>query len=390
MHMEPLLSALIFPETEPLIHDIGKLLFFFNSLSYYLPTESDTEGLIDQNLFENLCAGYVPAPLHEDLSRFNHLLREMENSRSDDLARLFSSAKSPIATGQIRDRDEASRGSILSALQEDNGKKAHIQLKERLWQARLILKLAEMLNRRESEVRQGLAKVSSDEQKNFASLAGSNGTEPGDPAQFSALGKPLHLKGKIEYPEDYSAGGSAMLVPLRIKAWAELFLADSSPSRPSVIVTTNPDSGSILLDRYENTWRKTPQKLFSLSIPMFPGLGSSESAKEQYIASRIKLRLAAKEDLKYFENFLRETAVSHDSSSDRREDISIDAEHIAAWEETVKIEFPSPATGYQKLDFYCFPGIPSCTLLQKLFHLEPTLSVNEQGYTTSILAILHP
>ena len=387
--MEPLSSALIFPETEPSIHDIGKLLFFFNSLSYYLPTESDAEDLIDQNLFENLCAGYVPAPLHEDLSRFNHLLGEMENSRSGDLARLFSSAKSPIATGQIRDKDEASSSSILSALQEDNGEKAHIQLKERLWQARLILKLAELLKRRESEVRQGLAKVSSDEQKNFASLEGSNGTEPGDSAQFSALEKPLYLKGKIEYPEDYSAAGSAMLVPLRIKAWAELFLADSSPNRPFVLVTTSRDNGSTILDRYENTWRKTPQKLFSLSIPMFPGLDSSESAKEQYIASRNKLRLAAKENLKYFENFLRETAVLHVSSSDRQEDISIDAEHIAAWEETVKIEFPNPATGYQKLDFYCFPGIPSRTLLQRLFHLEPTPSVNEQGYTTGILAILH-
>ncbi len=387
--MKPLTSALIFPETEPSIHDIGKLLFFFNSLSYYLPTESDAEGLIDQNLFDNLCAGYVPAPLHEDLSRFNHLLGEMENSRSGDLARLFSSAKSPIATGQIRDKDEASSSSILSALQEDNGEKAHIQLKERLWQARLILKLAEMLNRRESEVRQGLAKVSSDEQKNFAALEGSNGTEPGDPAQFSALEKPLHLKGKIEYPEDYSAGGSAMLIPLRIKAWAELFLADSSPNRPFILVTTNRDNGSTILDRYENTWRKTPQKLFSLSIPMFPGLGSNKSAQEQYIASRNKLRLAAKENLNYFENFLRETAVLHDSSSDKREDISIDAEHIAAWEETVKIEFPNPATEYQKLDFYCFPGIPSDTLLQRLFHLEPTPSVNEQGYTTGILAILH-
>ncbi len=387
--MEPLSSALIFPETEPSIHDIGKLLFFFNSLSYYLPTESDAEDLIDQNLFENLCTGYVPAPLHEDLSRFNHLLGEMENSRSGDLARLFSSAKSPIATGQIRDKDEASSSSILSALQKDNDEKAHIQLKERLWQARLILKLAEMLKRRESEVRQGLAKISSDEQKNFASLEGSNGTEPGDPAQFSALEKPLYLKGKIEYPEDYSAGGSAMLVPLRIKAWAELFLADSSPNRPFILVTTNRDNGSSILDRYENTWRKTPQKLFSLSIPMFPGLGSSESTKEQYIASRNKLRLAAKENLKYFENFLRETAVLHVSSSHRQEDISIDAEHIAAWEEIVKIEFSNPATGYQKLDFYCFPGIPSCTLLQKLFHLEPTPSVNEQEYTTSILAILH-
>ena len=116
--MKPLSSVLLFPETEPSIHDIGKLLSFFKSLSYYLPTESDTECCNDQHFFENLCTGYVPAPLHEDLSRFNHLLREMENSRSDDLARLFSSAQSPIATGQIRDKDEASSGSVLSAMQK--------------------------------------------------------------------------------------------------------------------------------------------------------------------------------------------------------------------------------------------------------------------------------
>ena len=388
--MKPLSSALIFPETEPSNHDIGKLLFFFNSLSYYLPTESDAEGQGAQNLFENLCTGYVPAPLHEDLSRFNHLLGEMANGRSDDLARLFSSAKSPIATGQIRDRDEASSFSVLSALQKDNGQKAHIQLKERLWQARLILKLAEMLDRRESEVRQGLARISSDEQKIFASLEGSNETGPDDPAQFPAQENLMHPKGKVEYPENYSAGGSAMLAPLRIKAWAELFLADSSPNRPPVLVTNNPDNGSTILDRYENTWRKTPQKLFSLSIPLFPGLGSSESAYEQYIARRNKLRLAVKENLEYFENFLRKTAMLQDSlSSDKHKNISIDPEHIAAWEETVTIEFPSPATGYQKLDFYCFPGIPSDLLVQRLFHLDPTSSVNEQGYTTSILAILH-
>ena len=117
--MKPLSSVLLFPETDPSLHDIGKLLFFFKSLSYYLPTESDAEGSKEQNLFNNLCTGYVPAPLLEDLNRFNHLLREMENSRSDDLARLFSTAQAPIATGQIRDKDEASRGSVLSALQKE-------------------------------------------------------------------------------------------------------------------------------------------------------------------------------------------------------------------------------------------------------------------------------
>jgi hypothetical protein len=75
--------------------------------------------------------GYVPAPLHEDLTRFNRLVREMANSRPDDLSRLFSSAKSPVATGQIRDKDEASTGNVLAALQKDDAKEAQIQHKER-------------------------------------------------------------------------------------------------------------------------------------------------------------------------------------------------------------------------------------------------------------------
>jgi len=214
--MKPLSSVLLFPETEPSIHDMEKLLFFFNSLSYYLPAETGDEGKNKQNSFTNLCSGYVPAPLHEDLTRFNRLLREMENSRPDDLARLFSTAASPIATGQIRDKDEATSGSVLSALQNDNGKKAQAQNKERLWQARLILKLAEMLDRRENEVRQGLALISSAEQKNFASLEGLSETDSADPAQIADREELTQLKDKIDYPEDYSMGASSMLIPLRV------------------------------------------------------------------------------------------------------------------------------------------------------------------------------
>ena len=387
--MEPLLSPLLFPQTEPFVRDIGNLLFFFNSLSYYIPTESDAEDNYEQNLFQNICTGYAPAPLGEDLTRFNRLVCEMENSRPEDLTRLFSSAISPIATGQIRDKDESSAGSVLSALQKDTVKKAQVQHKERLWQARLILKLAEMLDKKEIEVRKGLAQVSFDERKIFASLEGLTETEPGDPTQLPAPEKLMHLKDKVKYPEDYSMGASALLAPLRVKAWAELFLADSSPIRSSVIVTTSPDSGSILLDGYENTWRKTPQKLFSISIPTFPDLGNNESANKQYISIRNKLRLAAKEELKYFESFLTETAVIQDTSSDIYSGLSIQPEYIAAWVEKIKLEFHGPTAGYQMLDFYCFPGISLTTLLQRLFHLEPTISVNEHGDATSILAILH-
>jgi len=180
-----------------------------------------------------------------------------------------------------------------------------------------------------------------------------------------------------------------MLIPIRVKAWTELFLADSSPDRPFILVTPNPDCGSTILDRYENICDHQPQKLFSLSVPTVQGLGSSDSVDEHYISSRMKLLLAAKENLKFFENFLRDTALSVTTLPDRHKEISKLAEHIAAWEKLIKKDFPDPATVNRKLVFYSFPGVTIEKLLQRLFHLESTASVNDQEYVTSILAILH-
>ncbi|MFC1837127.1 hypothetical protein ACFLYW_00400 [Thermodesulfobacteriota bacterium] len=371
------MSALIFPETEPVLHDIGKLLFFFNSLSYYLPVESETKNDNGRNLnlFGDLCAGYVPAPLHEDLGRFNALLREMENSRPDDLARLFSAAKAPITTGQIRDKDESSAGTVLSALQDDSKHIADIGRKERLWQARLILKLAEFLARKEIEVSQGMSRIASYEQKVFASLEGQNESESADSEQLLEMGK-------INSPDTFSHNSSNMLIPIRVKAWAELFLADSSPGRPFTIVTTNPDSASMLLDGYEKTWRKTPRKLFSLSLPPLYADKSGESAINHYISGRKKLHETAEETMKYFENFLCETA-------ENKTQANIQQKYVAAWDEAIKAEFPGSADDCLKLDFYSFPEIPLEILFQKTFKLEPVIDIKNPGYITSMLAILH-
>ena len=386
--MKLLRSALFIPETEPAIHDITKLLLFFNSLTYYKPTETNTENLIVDNLFRNLCNGYTPAPLHEDLNRFNRLVHEMENSRPEDLVRLFSSAQSPIATGQIRDRDEASAGSVVSALQKDNDKTNNARYRERLWQARLILKLAEILDRTENEVTQGMARISIDEQKIFNSLEGLNGAESANSRLSPDFEEFVYPEEKIKYSAGYSPTGSSLLIPIRLKAWAELFLADSSQNRPFILVAPNTENGNTILDRFENTWRSLPQKLFSLSIPNVPELGISDSVDEQFISSRMKLFLEAKENLEFFENFLRETAQSHTTSLDREKNMHILAEHAAAWEKSIKFYFPFPTAAYRKLVFYSFPGVTTAKLLQRLFQLESSSAAGPR-YVTSILAIMH-
>jgi len=387
--MEHVTSALSFPETEPSIHGMAKFLIFFDALSYYLPTESDRANNRDNSFFTNLCTGYAPAPLGEDLARFNRLLREMETSRPGEFSRLFSAAKAPVATGPARDQDENSASSVLSAMQMDADTKTSIQYKERLWQARLVLKLAEMLDRREAEVRQGLAQVSSDEHKVFASLEGLGEAQTDDLAELSSPGKLQHPKGDDILPDEPSLGTSGLLIPLRLKAWAELYLADSSGQLPVVLATANPESGLTLLDGYENTWRRDPRKLFSLSIPALQ-LAGIEGAWDQYLTSRNTFREAAQENLEYFARFLQETAGLAGSATANQEEISMLAENISTWEEKVKVHFPGRKTDLQKLDLYCFPGISLAELFHKLFHLEGPVPANKQEHPTGLLAILNP
>jgi hypothetical protein len=384
--MEHMTSALIFPETEPSVPGMAKLLLFFDALSYYLPTESDGTGSRANNFFTNLCTAYAPAPLGSDLSRFSRLLREMETSRTDELARLFSAANTAFATGQVRDQDETSAGNLYSALQKDTGMQINNLNKERLWQARLILKLAEMLDKKEAEVRLGLAQVSAVEQKVFASLEGSGDAEMDALTELYGHNKAQQPGTDEILPAQYSLETSGLLIPLRVKAWAELYLADPSSSYPLMLVTANPESGAILLDGYENVWRRDADKLFSLSIPAV-NPADMGNAGDQYLSARNAFREAARENIKYFAGFLQETAFVAGSAPLAREDSGL-AENVSAWEAKVTGHFPGTETGFKKLAFYCFPNISCAELFQRLFHLEAPVPANKPNPPAALLAIL--
>jgi hypothetical protein len=310
----------------------------------------------------------------------------METSRPDDLARLFSAAKAPVATGQIRDKDEASSGSIFSALQSEKDMKISAVYKERLWQARLILKLAETLDRRETEVRQGLAQVALSEQRVFASLEGISNIDAADLAELPGLDKLKKATGMKPGYAELSLGASALLAPLKVKAWAELFLADSTPHRPPVLVAANADCGSILLEGCEDTWHRQPQKLFTLSLPTLHDLAAYNSAKSDYMICRETLRAAANVQLEYFENFFKEAAALAEPLPDNR--ISNLTKAADAWNKAAESGFPAIAGDRKTLDFYFLSGISTASLLQKLFHLGPTPPASPPGHPATILAIL--
>lgn len=384
--MGPISAALLFPETEPSAYNIASLLFFFKSISFYLPTESDTADKSLVDLFGNLCNAYVPAPLGADLTRFNRLLREMEISSPDELTRLFSAAKAPLTTGQIKDRDETSTGSVFSALQSNAEKKIFAEFKERLWQSRLILKLAEILDQRDREVTQGLARVALSEQRVFASLEGISDMDAEDLAELPDLDKLKQKPDTQRVITGLTRSASALLAPLRIKAWAELFLADTTLQRPSVLVAANADYGSILLDGCEETWGMIPSKTFTLSLPIFSFPAAERSADINYIQSRNNMRAAARAQLEHFENFFIEAAELVAPLAGKK--ITLLTEHADSWNRIAESVFLANKKTLRPLVFYHMPGISPTSLFQKLYHLGPAPPPSRKDHPSTILAIL--
>lgn len=369
---------------------MGQLLIFFDNFSFYLPAEPNDPGNAANTIFRELCTAYAPAPLGADLSRFNLLLRDLEKSRPDEFSRLFSAARGPVATGRAGDRDETSAAGVFSALHKDAATINSIRYKERLWQARLILKLAEILDRREAEVREGLARVSSVEHQVFSSLGGPGEAAAAELAAMGGPGAPGHGSAAGILQDKTPARTSGPLMGLRLKAWAELYLADSSGRSPLVLVTATPASGFALLDGYENDWRTEPQKLFSLAMP--PVHLTGEKNPDQYLAAREAFRAAAKTQLEYFATSLQKAASLPGSSSGNREEPAAAelAEHVSAWEALLQAHYPVAAAAGPKLVFYSMPGVSCSKLFQKMFHLEGPVQADRREHPTTILAILVP
>jgi hypothetical protein len=361
-----MISALIFPETTVSPSDTAKFLLFFDALAFYLATEPEETEPTTSGLLAELCKGYAPAPLGADLPRFSRLLREMETARSDELTRLFAAAGAPVTSGPAGDRDETSAAGIYGALHQDEAAKNSLRQKERLWQARLVLKLAELLDNREAEVRAGLARIASAEQNMLTSLGEDETPAASGPKQFSP--KPADV-----------------LVPLRLKAWAALHLADTARPGFPVLLPLGRESGVTLLDGFENTWKKTATPLFTLSFPAAVPAGPEKI--RSFLAARNAFREAARENMAHLAEILQAAAAAR--GVPKRSAARELAGHAAAWDEKVRDHFRETTPGGVRLAFSCFPGVSAAELFHRLFQAEGPAAATPE-YPTAVLAVPVP
>lgn len=217
-----------------------QLLAAVENVSFFAQQE-----LSDSFIKNDFCQAYTPRPLGENRERFLQLVSDIKLRKDDYAAQL-----SHLTLASLGDKKQKeSKGDILSSLL---GKEIVTDevAEERIWQARLVLQLAELLESEEEELSRNLAILESHEDDLFMTLQGELGDDEENPfADLKDLQKNMTQR---------STAGDAK----RMAAWKTLHQYATESDK--VIITDNEESAETVLEHCAH--QKMPQSLFLPAI----------------------------------------------------------------------------------------------------------------------------
>ncbi len=371
------MTALLFPDTAPDGGIVRQLLLFFEKLVLYLPAEPDPadQRKPDPGLPDSLCRAYPPAPLGNELDRFHGLIRELEAHKQGRPGQLGPLALAVLSTALAGDRDEASSTRLRAALTRSPDQAVTARQGE-LWQARVLLRLAETLDREEQEVAAGLARVSGSERELLDAL---KGLASEDDRQWRQPAPVMPDAGARSRREE-TAVAPETVVRQRVKAFARLYLADTGPERPQVLATARFEAADPLLAAYEKLRNAPPLLRFTLPLPDPGAISATGGDVKAYVNLRAAFRAQAGPAIDAFSAAPADPAGSGDAGQPQPD------QAIATWEKALT-DTVSPGPWPWELQLYAFPGVTVATLFQHAFPAITGIPV-AAGQATGLLALL--
>jgi len=275
-------SGLYFPETIAQYPSFSQLLLFFDSISQLLPAEDSAtpdlplvrEGLLQQ---------HVPLPFGEEgLASFNKLICDLQGHGNA----FFNSYLSSLSNSAAIDIDEASVWNLIGKMAPQS-KSAAPDQQDTLFQARLLLKLAEIKTQEQAEINRQMETLQAKNSSLFSELKG-------ELPSASLAG--LLAAENSESPNRFRQ---------RFKAWTHLFLADSNET-PWLALTCSQDVIESLQESAGDLAVREP--LFEL-----PLADLSANCEDQDLAARLQAFKTAHSDfLTECHLFLSKTAGSNE------------------------------------------------------------------------------
>ncbi len=340
------LNSLYFPETALPHHLRNCLLLLPDTLHILQPVEPDpavADEPTSNDLFmeQSICQAHTPAPLGKDRERFMNLLKDI-GTRKDYFAEQLSNLTLAHLSHDSSSGDH-NHQTIMSSILKPQGNAAGKPEKDALWQARLVLALAETLDREEAELAETLSDIDDTEMALFKELKGESGENPDDNNPFTEL---LRIKAKLSQPRPGTT-------KKRLAAWKTLYASGRLEETFWLWISAQEEAAELLIDRYESTSGRNSVPLLLLNLPAqiyMREIDALESIRNfQKKAEQIRGRII--EDLKAIVsrdhlNIIAPVALLPDAGTLARD-----------WNELIEYYFPKERFGCRKLDLQFLANI---------------------------------
>ncbi len=338
-------TVCIFPDTMPEAEILFPLVQVFEPIVYLRPVENDPPAgedlsslcreMIDQELIRFSC----PAPLTENRDRFLQLVHDLQQRRDDYAGQLGHLSLAGLGRGGKTE----SKTSIISTLLKQTGIQSEQDEQQImvLWQARVVLKLAEIFDREQRELQAGLERISDRENGLLHELR-----EEGN--------QPFSLTRSLEN----AAGRTDGQLRQRLKAWSRLFALGTEQIPASTFITTSRDAIDLLLEQYGLEQETLPRALLELQLP---GGHTGDTATEQ--------RAAFQEDGAGLIKNLQEL-LQHPGNVNKQIHTALNGLH-SEWADLLEHHYPARENSRCTLTLYFLPAIdPGRLFLQTFGHDE--------------------
>ncbi len=335
------LNTLYFPATAIHSPRLYPIFLLFQNVHLLSPVEDGKESP-DSFIKSGFCQVHTPCPLGEERDRFLRLVADIKSGTDDYAARLSSLTLAAMTGPHQSVESERSIVRSLYGTQELPPQARGREELEKLWQARLVLAIGELLDQDEEEISVNLAELLDEEKLLFKELQGEDDKEE-EENPFAEL---TRLEGSLRV-------NSTSNIKKRFKAWRTLFLAGEM-EECGIFLADGMDSGDILLEMYQQKTGQQAPLVAGLELPVLVGWDNDEAntAVCKFTTNNSPFLTAIGET---FAALISQTAMPDHPF-----------EPAAAWEKLLAADFPAEQFGRIAIKFYHFQGLPCSTLMGKI------------------------
>jgi hypothetical protein len=368
--------AYIFPNILPENGLVFPLAQLFDQLIFLRPVEDDlpeidtpflpdSEKIADQQ-GSGGCINYsCPVPLAGDRERFLILLQDIR-LRPEDYAGHLGNLSAGLGNMVKPNEQELS---IMDTLLHQTG----IQARSRdntpepgkgqeknasavlLWQARLLLKLGESLDRNQAEIRRDLDRVTRQQDKLFRELRKERKTGNEREGELPELAFPsFNTDNEISFKQQR----------LRLKAWSRLFALSPDQFQSTAFISSSPDTVESLLKHYQQEHAGGAKQLLSLPLPVFC------TEEDDALRRRDRFQEEAGELIAAIR------ALSTPPSTSAEQIFS--EEFMETWKDLLERHYPAAEHGRCTLSLYLLSEITPQRLFLETFAAQDDLFVRER------------